>query len=145
MSLFDKQQQFFEALHQQMQALCPPDDPLVGAFIGTQSKAFSNQLFGVGVTRNLLVLQPLDRKQQPDGAPVWLRPGDITNAAIWGQGGGFREWIAADSEYQLRFSTANGDKYKIMAMGGWTMAKAMGDKYIQGLEAVADWLARCQR
>jgi len=144
MGLFDKQQQFFAAIHAYMASLCPPEDPLVGAFMGSQSSAFSNKFYAVGVTHHFMVLQPLSRKQQPEGPPTWIRPTDIANAALWGQGGGFREWIATNSEYQLRFTLHSGDKYKIMAMGGWTMAKAMGDSYIQGLEAVADWLARAR-
>ena len=59
-----------------------------------------------------------------------------------GEGGGFREWLATNSEFQLRFTTTSGDKYKIMALGGWSMAKMLGQEYIDGLEHVAAWLQR---
>ncbi len=141
MSLFDKQREFYAATRQYLAGLCPPDDPLVGSFVGAHAKTFSSTLYAVGVTRGLLVLQPLTKRQQPDGAPRWFRPGDITNAAVWGQGGGWREWLAKNSEFELRFQTSAGDHFKIMAVGGWTMAKAMGEGYEEGLMAVAQWLA----
>lgn len=53
--------------------------------------------------------------------------------------------MATNSEFQLRFTTTSGDKHKIMALGGWSMAKMLGQDYIDGLEADGEWLARCQR
>lgn len=142
MGMFEKSREYFLAILQYMRGLCPPEDPLLGAFTGTQSSAFSNKFYAVGVTSYWLVLQPLNRKQQPEGAPIWLRPTDITGATVWGEGGGFREWLATNSEFQLRFTTTSGDKYKIMALGGWSMAKMLGQEYIDGLEHVAAWLQR---
>lgn len=141
MNPFEQQRERYAANRQYLAGLCRPDDSLVGAFIGAHAKTFGNQLFAVGVTRHSLVLQPLTKRQQPDGAPVWLRPNDITNAAIWGHGGGWREWLAKNSEAELRFQTTGGEHYKILALGGWTMAKAMGDGYEAGIDAVAQWLA----
>jgi hypothetical protein len=142
--MVERAQECFKAIHVHMQQLCPPDDPLVGAFTGNQSTSFSNKSYAVGVTSYWLVLQPLSRKQAPKGAPIWLSPNDIANITLWGHGGGFREWMATNSEFQLRFTTTSGDKYKIMALGGRSMAKMLGQDYIDGLEAVATWLERCQ-
>ncbi|MDP2290745.1 MAG: hypothetical protein Q8M22_06115 [Actinomycetota bacterium] len=144
MGMFDSQQRAFGAVHGYMQSLFPPEDPMVGAFLGNQSKTFSNQMYAVAVSTHLMAIQPLDRKMQPSAPVTWLRAVDITAAAIWGEGGGFREWMAQNSEFELRFTTAAGEKYKILALGGWTMSKMMGEQYILGLQAVADWLARAR-
>jgi hypothetical protein len=144
MNPFEKQRQLFAANRQYLAGLCRPDDPLVGAFMGGHAKGFKVTLYAVGVTRHFMVLQALTKKQEPDGPPMWLRPGDITNAALWGHGGGFREWFAENSEYELRFQTTSGDHYKISAMGGATMSRAMGEGYEEGMLAVAQWLAEAR-
>ena len=74
MGLFDKQREMFAAARQHVAGLCPPDDPLVGAFVGAHAKTFSNRLYTVGATRNFLVLQAINKKFLPDGNPIWLRP-----------------------------------------------------------------------
>lgn len=73
MGMFERSQQYFKAIHLYMQQLCPPDDALVGAFTGTQSTSFSNKFYAVGVTSYWLVLQPLNRKQEPQGESRELR------------------------------------------------------------------------
>lgn len=113
---------------------------MIGAMLGTHSTSFSNQTYAVAVSQGLLALQALDKKLQPSKPLAWLRPSDITSATIWGEGGGLHKWLATNSEFQLRFTTTGGDKYKIMALGGWSMAKMMGQEYIDGLEAVGAWL-----
>lgn len=141
MSPFERQRELYAANRQYLAGMCRPDDSLVGAFVGAHAKTFSSTIYAVGVTRTAMVLQPLDKKQQPVGAPTWYRPGDITNAALWGHGGGWREFLARNSEFELRFQTTAGEHFKIMAVGGWVMAKAMGDGYEEGMLAVAEWLA----
>lgn len=141
MNPFERQRELFAATRQYLAGLCRPDDPLVGAFVGSHAKTFSATIYAVGVTRTAMVMQQLDKKQQPVGGPVWYRPSDITNAALWGQGGGWREFLARNSEFELRFQTTAGEHFKVTAVGGWLMAKAMGDGYEQGMMAVAEWLA----
>ncbi len=144
MSLFDKQRALYEAVRSQMDSSCPAGEPLVGAIISAAAKFFGNDLYGVGVTADRLMLQPLDKKQRAIGEPTWLTRAEILNCAIWGHGGGVTEWLAHNSEYELRFQTAT-DHYKLLALGGRTMARAMGNDYLNGLGAVAGWLASCQR
>ena len=141
MNPFERQRELFAATRQYLAGQCRPDDPLVGAFVGSHAKTFSATIYAVGVTRSAMVMQQLDKKQQPVGGPVWYRPSDITNAALWGQGGGWREFLARNSEFELRFQTTAGEHFKVTAVGGWLMAKAMGDGYEQGMMAVAEWLA----
>lgn len=141
MNPFERQRELFAATRQYLAGLCRPDDPLVGAFVGSHAKTFSATIYAVGVTRSAMVMQQLDKKQQPVGGPVWYRPSDITNAALWGQGGGWREFLARNSEFELRFQTTAGEHFKVTAVGGWLVAKAMGEGYEQGMMAVAEWLA----
>ena len=144
MGIFDKQHEAFAAIAAYMRGAFPADDPMLGAMIGSHSTSFSQQTYALAVSSRLLAMQALDRKLQPSKPLAWLQPHDITSATIWGEGGGFREWLATDSEFQLRFTTASGGKYKIMALGGWSMAKMMGQDYIDGLEAVGAWLDRAR-
>jgi hypothetical protein len=139
MSLFSKQREYYERLRAQLDALCPPEEPLLGAVIAANKRFLQSELFGVGVTPQRMVLQPLDKRQQPKGEPRWITKADIVNCAIWGEGGGFREWIADDSEFELRFETAT-EHYKFGVVGGWTMSKAMGDDYLAGIDAVVAFL-----
>ena len=143
MSLFDKQRELYDEVRAHLVTLCPADEPLLGAVVSARAKRFGADLFGIGITAERLVLQPLDKRQRPRGEPGWVTKPEIVNCAIWGKGGGFREWWAEDSEFQLRFQTAT-EHYKFMAVGGWTMAKAMGDDYIAGLEVFAQYLQSCQ-
>ena len=143
MSLFSKQREYYDRLRAMLDDLCPPEEPLVGAIVTTNTKFLKSELYAVGVTPQRLVLQPLDRRQEPKGDPVWVTKGEIVNCAIWGEGGGFREWIADDSEFQLRFQTAD-EHYKFGVVGGLTMSKAMGDDYLAGIDALVTFLQSCQ-
>jgi len=143
MGLRESQHEYYRNVGMYMASKCPPNEPLLGVMVTSHSSAFSSQIYGVGVTPTYLMMQKINKKQEPDGEPVYLQRGDIIRCALWGHGGGMREFLAPDSEYELRFQTAT-MKYKLAAWGGWTMAKLMGDEYMQGMNAVANWLASCQ-
>ncbi len=143
MSLFDKQRAYYNKISTYLSTQCPPNEPLRGAMLGTQARTFSNDFYAIGVTDNYLIVQKLTKKQEPVGPSLLLQPIDILNAALWGHGGGFREWWAAHSEFQIRFETRD-YHYKLLVLGGKTMAKAMGQDFIDGIEAVANWLANAR-
>ncbi len=117
-----------------------PGEPLVGVVHANQPKTFSATLYAVGVTPSRLILLPLDKKAKANGAPISITPAQITNSAIWGWGGGVREFLAANSDQQIRFETAT-DKYKLMVLGGNIIEDALsGETQRRGLDALAEFL-----
>ncbi len=47
MSLFSKQREYYERLRVQLDALCPPEEPLLGSVIAADKGFLKSELFGV--------------------------------------------------------------------------------------------------
>jgi hypothetical protein len=115
---------------------------LQGVVHATQPRAFSADLFAVGVTAGRLLLQPIGRKLEAKGPPVVIRREEITDSSVWGHGGGLAGLLA---DQQLRF-TAGGEKYKLMVLGGNALEDALsGPSQKKGLEALVEFLLSARR
>lgn len=119
--------------------LLAPNEPLLGAFLATHSKALSNKQYVIGVMPQRIVMQHVDRKLQPAARPVFVTSGEITKSSIDGWGGGWQHFIASNPG-ELRFETAN-DKYKLMALGGGLDQALTGEGQLQGKTAFIQFLA----
>lgn len=144
MGLFDKQYEAMNTLRQNMAGLCPTDEPLIGVALANNKKTFSMDMYAIGITAARMVMVPVDRKYEPKEAPRWYTHADIVDSSVWGEGGGWRAALSTEAGYELRFKTADGEKFKFMTLGGWTMDKLNGPEWGQGLEAWADFLLASQ-
>lgn len=117
-----------------------PGEELTGVVYAHQPKLFSVELFAVGVTADRLLLVPVDRRCQPAGPPISIRHGELTDCSVWGRGGGVAAFLSETADQQLRF-TAQGRKFKLMALGGnWFENALAGPTQRQGLERLVEFL-----
>jgi hypothetical protein len=139
--------EFDSACRPVLEALLEPGETLQGVIAATRQKAFSGGLYGIGVTDRRLILQPLDRRIEPSGDAVSLRPGEIASAEAEGAGGGWWNEVAALMDHaalSLRLRTADGAKWKLTMMrGGEGGLGRLGGGASQqaGIEALAAWFA----
>ena len=117
-------------------------ETLRGVLAATHQKTFSGSLYGVGVTDRRLLLQPLDRKLQPKGAPAEVTREAAADAELDGAGGGW--WTAPSSVLDATALTlkvtAGGERLKLMMMRGGS-SLAGGEQQDTGVLALAEWLA----
>ena len=97
-----------------------------------------------------MLLQPLDRRGNPDGPPQSIGPEQVASAKAGPAGGG---WINVDTAIldhaavRLQIQTTGGDQLKLMLMRG--EGKLLGglgggDTQRQGLEALAGWFRQIE-
>lgn len=138
----------WEELSQRLRAALEPyreGEELVGVVHANEPGLFSARLLAIGVTPTRLILLPIDRRSAAAGEPVVLRAGDIESSAIWGWGGSIGDWLAANSDQQLRF-TAGGKKHKLMVLGGNLLEDALsGPTQKSGLQALLEFLLAAKR
>ena len=103
-------------------------------------------MYALGVTPNRLILIPLNRKMQPSGDPVRsITRTDITGSSIWGWGGSVAEYLATNTDQQIRIETAEG-KLKLMILGGNILENALaGEGQLRGLDALIEFLLSTRR
>jgi hypothetical protein len=99
----------------------------------------------IGVTGRRLILQPLDRRGDPEGPARSIAPEQITTARAGPAGGG---WINVDTAIldhaavRLEIRTSDGEKTRLMLMRGEGKilgALGGGEPQRLGLEALAGW------
>ncbi len=140
--------EFETVVRPHLEALLEPGEGLGGVIAANRQKAFSGRLYGIGVTDRRLILQPLDRRAEPDGEPVSLRPEQIASAEAEGVSGGW--WtetsvIMDRAALTLKLRTADGGKWKLMMMrGGEGRLARLGGGASQkaGIGALAAWFER---
>jgi hypothetical protein len=123
-------------------------EELRGVCVASQQKSmFKGGSVAMGVTDRRLLVQPLDRRGDPDGPPQSITPEQIASAKAGPAGGG---WINVDTAIldhaavRLQIQTTDGEKLKLMLMRG--EGKILGglgggESQRQGLEALAEWFA----
>jgi hypothetical protein len=141
---------FDAKLRPHLEGLLEPGEQLEGVCACSQQKGlFSGGAVALGVTGGRLIVQPLDRRGDPDGEAQPLVPEDIAEAKAEGAGGGWAEIGAAIMDQhaiKLTLKTTAGEKLRLMMMraeGGGLMAKlGGGEGQRQGVQALGHWFAR---
>lgn len=121
----------------------PAGETLQGVALANRQSTFSAKLYAMAVTDRHLILQPLDRKLAPTAPAVIVRPEELDVGNVFQEGAGIGG--LGQKGQEIRF-TANGEKYKLMALGGNMIENALAsDGQLAGLGAVADFLRRAKR
>ena len=121
-------------------------EELNGICVASQQRGpFKGGAVAIGVTDSRLVIQPLDRRGNPDGPQRSITADQVTSARAGPAGG---EWFNVDAvvlDYaavRLEVRTTDGGKLKLMLMRGEGKLLAKlggGEAQRQGLEALGTW------
>ncbi len=121
-------------------------EELRGLCVASQQKSmFKGGAVAIGVTDRRLLVQPLDRRGDPDGQAESIAPSQVASAKAGGAGGGW--WsvttgILDHAAIRLEIKKADGGKLKVMLMRGEGKLFGKlggGEPQRQGLEALAEW------
>jgi hypothetical protein len=96
---------------------------------------FKGGAVAIGVTDRRLLVQPLTRRGEPDGAPLSIAPEQIASAKAGGAGGGWLtpgEIVLDATATRLEIKTTDGEKLKLMLMRGGAEPLAA---WFRGIEA----------
>ena len=131
------------------EAQLEPEEELRGVCVASQQKSmFKGGAVAIGVTDGRLLVQPLDRRGNPDGPTEPIAPEQVASAKAGGAGGGW--WsvttgILDHAAVRLEIKTTDGEKLKVMLMRGEGKLLGKlggGEAQSAGLEALADWFRR---
>jgi hypothetical protein len=132
-----------------LQAQLESGEELRGLCVASQQKGtFKGGAAVIGSTDRRLLIQSLDRRGNPDGAPRSITPEQVASAKAGPAGGG---WIDVDTAIldhaavRLQIQTTDGEKLKLMLMRGeGKLLGGLGGGESQrlGLEALAEWFSR---
>jgi hypothetical protein len=121
-------------------------EELRGLCVASQQKSlFKGGAVAIGITDRRLIVQPLDRRGEPDGPPEAIAAEQVASAKAGGAGGGW--WtvstgILDHAAVRLEIRTTDGEKLKLMMMRGeGKLLGGLGGGEPQrlGLEALAEW------
>src|SRR4029077_10201247 len=121
-------------------------EELTGLCVASQQKSmFKGGAVAIGVTDRRLLVQPLDRRGDPDGNADSIAPEQVASAKAGGAGGGW--WsvttgILDHAAVRLEIKKADGEKLKVMLMRGEGKMLGKlggGEPQRQGLDALAEW------
>jgi hypothetical protein len=124
---------------------------LRGICVASQQKSlFKGGALVFGVTDRRLLVQPLDRHGDPDGAAESIAPEQVKSAKAGGAGGGW--WtvttgILDHAAVRLEIRKTDGEKLKVMLMRGEGMLFGKlggGEPQRLGLEALAGWFRQIE-
>jgi hypothetical protein len=129
-----------------VEPLLEPGEALLGVCVATQASLFKGRQVALGVTGRRLVVQGMNRRFEPDGAPTSLPPERLAAASADGAGGGWMTISAAvmdGAAVTLKLRSSEGEKLKLMLMRGTGPLGGLGggETQRQGVEALAAWLA----
>jgi hypothetical protein len=110
-----------------------------------QKSMFKGGAVAIGVTDRRLLVQPLDRRGNPDGSAESIAPEQVSSAKAGGAGGGW--WsvttgILDHAAVRLEIKKTDGEKLKVMLMRGEGKLLGKlggGEPQRQGLDALAGW------
>jgi hypothetical protein len=146
MGFMDRQREAYAQMSAYLQSLLVPGEVLRGTIVANQQKTFSATLYLVGTTDRRIIMQPVDRKWQPNGEPFSFGMNDITNTSIWGsahESAGKGEKIATfltTSGDRIKFE-AGGEKWKLMTLGGNMVENFLAtEDQEDGLEAFLNFI-----
>ena len=121
-------------------------EELRGVCVASQQKSmFKGGAVAIGVTDRRLLIQPLDRRGEPDGPAQSIVAEQVASAKAGGAGGGW--WsvttgILDHAAVRLEIKTTDGGKLKVMLMRGeGKLIGKLGGGGPQrlGLDALAEW------
>ena len=126
------------------EALLAPGEQLRGFCVATQIGMFKGRQVVLAVTDGRLLVQGVNRKLEPAGDVVSLRPDQIAAAAVDGAGGGWVNIGAAimdGAAVTLKIRTTGGEKLKLTMMRGTGLFGTLGGGQTQrdGVQALAAW------
>lgn len=119
---------------------------LRGVCVASQQKSmFKGGAVAIGVTDRRLLIQPLDRRGEPDGPAQSIVAEQVASAKAGGAGGGW--WsvttgILDHAAVRLEIKTTDGGKLKVMLMRGEGKLLGKlggGEPQRLGLDALAEW------
>jgi hypothetical protein len=118
------------------EALLAEGEELRGVCVASQQKGlFKGGAVAIGATDRRLLVQPVDRRGNPDGEPISLTPDRIAGVKAGGAGGG---WISPGNivldatATRIEIRTTDGEKLKLMLMRGAAEPLAA---WFRGIEA----------
>jgi len=138
----DLDSKYRPALADQLEA----GEELRGLCVASQQKSmFKGGAVAIGITDRRLLVQPLDRRGDPDGNAESIAPDEVASAKAGGAGGGW--WsvttgILDHAAVRLEIKKTDGEKLKVMLMRGEGKLLGKlggGEAQRQGLDALADW------
>ncbi len=132
-----------------LEAQLEPGEELLGICAASRQQGmFKGGSVALGITEGRLLVQPLDRKGQPDGPAMSLPPERIAKAEAGDAGGGWMTATAAIADHtavRLKLRTTDGEKINLMLMRGEgrLLGKLSGGAgQARGVRALGDWFAR---
>jgi hypothetical protein len=147
MGIREKQREIYQQAIAGMQARLDAGETLRGVAFASQSKTFSITLFVIGTTDQRLILQPVDRRWQAKGDPTIVRRGEVTDSSVWGWSVGEASTaqkirtFATSNGQEIKFQ-ANGEKFKLMSLGGNMLENMMAsDEQLVGVQALIEFLS----
>jgi hypothetical protein len=129
-----------------LEAQLDAGEELRGLCVASQQKGlFKGGAVAIGVTDRRLLIQPLDRRGDPDGSPRSIVPAQVASAKAGPAGG---EWYKVDAvvldhaAVRLEIRTSDGERLKVMLMrgDGKLLSKlGGGEAQRQGVQALGRW------
>ena len=133
----DKQTEAAALIQQVIEPSVPPGETLTGCVYANKRSSFSAKLYAIGVTDQHMIIQEVDRKWKPVGAPRVAAPADVKVGNIFSDGA---MWTLSDKDQEIRFE-AKGEDYKLMVLGGTLFENALaGGGQVDGLQALVTFL-----
>ncbi len=138
----DLDSKYRPALADQLEA----GEELRGLCVASRQKSmFKGGAVAIGVTDLRLLIQPLDRRGDPDGPAESIAPHQVASAKAGGAGGGW--WsvttgILDHAAVCLEIKKTDGEKLKVMLMRGEGKLLGKlggGEPQREGLDALAEW------
>jgi hypothetical protein len=122
-------------------------ETLEGVCVATQVGLFKGRMVALAATDQRLLVQPMTRRFEPDGAPISIAPEELASASAEGAGGGWADLGAAVMDraaVTLKVRTTAGEKLKLTLMRGTGPLGRLGGGESQrlGLEAVGRFFER---
>ena len=138
----DKQAEAAALIQQVIEPSVPPGETLTGCVYANKRSSFSAKLYAIGVTDQHMIIQEVDRKWKPVGAPRVAAPADVKVGNIFSDGA---KWTLSDKDQEIRFN-AQGEDYKLLVLGGTMIQNALaGSDQVDGLGAVVGFLRTAPR
>ncbi|HZI45396.1 MAG TPA: hypothetical protein VFD53_09260 [Ilumatobacter sp.] len=138
----DKQAQAAALIRGVLEPSVPPGETLTGTVYANKKSSFSAKLYALGVTDEHLLIQEVDRKWKPVGAPVIATAGELKVGNIFSDGA---TWTLSDKDQEIRFE-AKGQDYKLLVLGGNMLENALaGSDQVDGLGALVEFLRKAPR
>jgi hypothetical protein len=134
-----------------LEAQLEQGEELRGVSVASQQKSmFKGGAVAIGVTDRRLLIQPLDRRGEPDGPADSISSEQVASAKAGGAGGGWwsvSSGILDHAAVRLEIKKSDGDKLKVMLMRGEGRLLGKlggGEAQRAGLEALAEWFRRIE-